>query len=271
MRRQMAFHMVFTLYCEKRWKRFLHFLEAELYPYDPGVICVSSRLAREAARRRQRAWLLPPPVPQAYFRKSAEKPVSGAKVVTYIGRLGEGKGGEEIAAIMESLSHESDVALRVLAYAAGHDPIPLAIGERLRRLPRVRYERREHDGWSPVLEQELANELAGSDFLLLPYRRLSSSIDAPLLLLEGMASLCCVVTRPLGDIPRLYGNSPFLIEDEDVTMRTCELIRNATRVDIQAERARVAKQVAALECETSLVADRLLRILNGKEAPYDRP
>jgi glycosyltransferase involved in cell wall biosynthesis len=172
---------------------------------------------------------------------------------------------------MESLSHESDVALRVLAYAAGHDPIPLAIGERLRRLPRVRYERREHDGWSPVLEQELANELAGSDFLLLPYRRLSSSIDAPLLLLEGMASLCCVVTRPLGDIPRLYGNSPFLIEDEDVTMRTCELIRNATRVDIQAERARVAKQVAALECETSLVADRLLRILNGKEAPYDRP
>ena len=59
----------------------------------------------------------------------------------------------------------------------------------------------------------LPHILRDTDILLLPYQKLSSTIDTPVLLLEGMASLCAILTRPLGDIPEIYGASRLLLSE----------------------------------------------------------
>ena len=263
-RDRLKFYMTYSLFSDTLFGRSKHFLEAALYPFNGGCICMSNRLVKHVRKCHNRAHLLLPPVSGEYFRSPCEKRTEGKLIAAYIGRLEPGKGACEAIAILDKLSQNDVVDARVIAYyfngAAGIEPLR----ERLIHNSKIRYQETTHRSWTPETEQKLASELRDIDILLLPYRTVSSSIDTPLLLLEGMASLCCCVIRPDGNIAQIYGESPFVVDSlssDDFVDKTCELIRGIDMKSIIAERERLLSLRDALEFDTPTVADGLLAIL----------
>jgi glycosyltransferase involved in cell wall biosynthesis len=263
-RQRARFWMVYSLFSATPLRRFKHFLEAAIYPYRPGCICMSERLAELARKYRNDAHVLLPPVPLEYYRTPCQKRSDGTIVVAYIGRLEQAKGIEEVITILETLAPRNGFQARVLAYAFDNDTAAEQFHNRLAANQKIHYRRFQHKGWSPALEHLLARELSDIDVLLLPYRSLSCSIDIPLLLLEGMASLCCCATRPLADIPKVYGDSPFLLPEQDPGLfasSLCRLIEDGGLALIEAERKRLALQTDTLRFDTQSVTTSLLHIL----------
>jgi glycosyltransferase involved in cell wall biosynthesis len=264
MRGTIDFYMVYSLFAHTLVGRLKHFLEAVLYPYQPGTICMSHRLVKYVRAMRNRAELLLPPVPVDYFASLEEKPGRENLVVAYVGRLEAGKGAHEAVELLEALSRESHVEARVSGYTFRKNGEAGELRQRLRRNGRILFQEREHRGWTWDLETQIAAELRDIDVLLLPYRRVSSSIDTPLLLLEGMAALCCCATPPLGDIPRVYGPSPFLLPGHDFVRRTFRLISEGGRDLIERERQRIHARIREFPVDTPSAADRLLDILQKR-------
>ena len=261
MRRRLDFYMVYSLFAHTRVGRIKHFLEAMLYPYRPGTICMSRRLAEYVKTIRNRAETLLPPVPVGYFAKPEEKGRRDKLVVGYIGRLENGKGAPEAIELIEALSHRDDIELRVSGYSFNGTPGSRHLAGRLARNENIIYKKRNHQGWTPELEKQLALDLRDIDVLLLPYRRIASSIDTPLLLLEGMAGLCCCVTPPQGDIPRIYGDSPFLISGDNFVRQAHDLLTNGIRSLIDKEKKRIHSRIQQLRVDTPSSTDRLLEII----------
>ena len=263
-RKRLRFFMVYSLFPDTAYGRLRHFLETRLYPCNGGCICISGRIANYLGERRRRARALLPPVPHEYFRRPTEKSVTGSIVVAYIGRLELGKGAMEAIDILEHLCRREGIDARVHAYAFDGDESAEPLRERLSKNNRITCHETVHQGWSPHVEQQMAEVLRDIDVLLLPYRRVSSSIDTPLLLLEGMASLCCCITRGGGDIPEVYGESPFLIAGrghDEFVAEACDVITGGGRSMIAKERERLVQRRNALKFDVSTTADRLIRIL----------
>ncbi|NQT15657.1 MAG: glycosyltransferase family 4 protein [Planctomycetes bacterium] len=261
MRHQIDFHIVYSLFAHTRFGRLKHFLEAMLYRYRPGAICMSQRLVDYVRTVGNQAELLLPPVPVDYFAQPEEKGDCRKLVVAYFGRLEEGKGAPEAIELLETLAQRDDIEARVYGYSYRGTPEAQPLARRVQHNNRITYRQRTHQGWTPEVERDLTSELREIDILLLPYRRVASSIDTPLLLLEGMAALCCCVVPPQGDIPEIYGDSPFLIPNKSFVQRTSDLMSNGVRGLITQERKRLHSRIRQLQVDTPSAADRLLEIL----------
>ena len=109
-------------------------------------------------------------------------------------------------------------------------------------------------------EQNLREILKNTDILILPYTKIESSIDIPLLLLEGMASLCAVVTRKLGDIPRIYGESRFLV-DKDAQLDPNFFLSDKLKYYIMEERQRLLEFRETIGIRTSEISNKFLKLL----------
>lgn len=251
------FFGVYSLYKEDPVGRHLHFIDAIIYPYRPGVFCMSPRLTCALSRWRNVASTVLPPVGPEFYCRPEQKPQADRLRVLYVGRIERGKGIETVVEILKRLSADTALELTVLGYHFPDDTDAARTSVWLSEQPWLNYHQQEIETWSPAVDKRLAERLHETDILLLPYERLSSSIDTPLLLLEGMAASCCVLTRPLGDIPSVYGDSPLLIRGPDFVGRAVELIRSAPSW-LAAERARVYAQVCALGCDEENVARQVL-------------
>jgi len=260
-KRSICWVMVYSLLSELWWPRFKHFIEARLYAYNGGSLCMSERLMHYVSHFDKNARALIPPVDKLFFRSPEEKMIDGEIHVTYIGRLEEGKGAGEALQILKGLSIDSRFKMKAVVYAFDGDVDADAYDYDFRTINGLDYSRRDHSGWEPMNDQILANVLAQTDVLLLPYRRISSSIDTPLLLLEGMASLCCCICPPLGDIPKITGLNPYLIASENFTQNALVLLHKLDHADIKLEQKRLFKRCKELAFGTESATDQLLSIL----------
>jgi glycosyltransferase involved in cell wall biosynthesis len=170
-----------------------------------------------------------------------------------MGRLDEAKGIGEATDIFRRLADRPDVECSLHGYYWPGDGRSRALHAELLTEKGFRYVGREWGGWTPQVEHDVAETLRETDVLLLPYRTLSTTIDMPLLLLEGMASLCAVVTRRVGDIPEVYGESPFLVPAGEYVGGALRLIARAPDL-LQAERRRLAIQNQRWDFRTATVA-----------------
>lgn len=259
------FFIVYSLFREQPLLRQAHFLESIVYPYRHGTLCMSPRLARSLGRWCGKADLVWPPVGQAFYCPPHSKPPSacGKLRVTYVGRTEPGKGIDQVIGVLETLRHQPRFKLTVHGY---HFPGDQEAARRHRWLLDQHWlEYRHHDiqSWSPELEHGLAESLRHTDILLLPYSRLSSSIDTPLLLIEGMAASCCILTRPFGDIPAVYGRSPLLVQDASFVGTASALIASADQW-LERERDRVFAQAKALGFDEATVARQVLELMETR-------
>lgn len=221
------FHVVYFSWPDSRVKRELMFTDSRLAPFNGRVFTISPRQYRSVQRWCASPVLLWPPVPEEYFVTPDSKPKSSRLRITWIGRIDPGKGIQEAVDLFRELVSDPTIELTM----CGHRWTTCVETSELHRwlleqkeFPYIDTEYAEH---SPEVEQAVGEMLQHSDMLVLPYRKLSSTIDMPLLLLEAMAALCAVAHKPMGDIATVYGNSHFLLsKEEDFVKGAYDLIEH---------------------------------------------
>jgi len=249
-RGSIRFHCICSCWHEVRFRRELFFAEARLFPFNGTLFCVSPRIYRYVSQWASQAALLLPPVPESYFCRPEEKRGNNKLRLTYAGRVDPGKGTERAVEVFERLGARKDVEARLCGFAWSHRKETVELHERLLANPNIRYEPVEYKGWSPEVDENFCRLLRGADILLLPYEKLSSTVDTPLLLLEGMASLCAIITPHLGDLHATYGPSEFNLSEGWDTDAAIELIHRM-RESLSAERERLDRRNQNLAFNTS--------------------
>lgn len=262
------FHLVYSVYSEDLIRRNLYLLESFIFPYNGIGICFSLRLAKALKLRRNKSTVFLPPVPDYYFLKPDMKRDSDAVNITYLGRIDPGKGILDFIEIARHFRKDASFQFKIYGYLWPYSSACTEAYKLLKKQEFIHYEISELDAWTPQAEKRIADILINTHILILPYKRLSSTTDTPVLLLEGMASACCILTRPLGNIPEIYGHtSPFLINSKNFIEESVRLI-NRSHAIIASERRRVTERIKNLLVDENGTAQRIKLILNNQEVPY---
>ncbi len=251
-------HYVWFVLPDPPGKRLLGMFEGLATSRGGRLFCVSARQWRAAKRWTRKASLLLPPVPEAFFLRPSEKPLAWPLRVTFLGVLHPDKGIKEVVELFGVL--RDDPRFDCSIYAT-HDPrasVEAALHAWLFHHKNIRYVPMEQRKWSVELEQEVQAVLAQTDVFVQPLQSLQNTVDTPLLVLEAMASLCAVLTTPLGSIPEVYGESPFLISPSGLVGRAATLLKGLNETALLAERTRIHGRNQALGFSQAAVVDALL-------------
>jgi glycosyltransferase involved in cell wall biosynthesis len=257
LRQRIRFHHLYAGTSESRLKQHLLFADAWLAPYSGALFCLSPRLEARVRKWSDRAVLLLPPVPDDYFLGPDQKGTAERLRVTYMGRVDPGKGTMQAYQLFRRLQETGRFETRVCGYPWSRCPETVRLHRELLAQDDVRYEPTEFEAYSPAVDEHVRAILTETDVLFLPYQRLSSTIDTPLVMLEGMAHLCAVVTRPLGDLPWVYGHARLMFDDL-TDLRTVECLLWNLAAQLPEERQRLYQHVATLGFRATLVANRFL-------------
>lgn len=259
---KVKFHHIYSSWNKSRIKRELLFAEARIFPFNGTLFCISPRIQKYVSRWAPHSTLLLPPVPQSYFCQPNDKPADGKLRVTFAGRVDPGKGTDRAADVLGRIGKNMNVEARLYGFAWSHRPQTIELHGQLLANHDIDYISTEYKSWSPKADENLCNILRETDILLLPYEKLSSTVDTPLLLLEGMANLCAVITPPLGDLHDTYGNSKFLLQGVWDTGKVVKLIGCASEL-LPAERKRLVLQNNQLGFNAKTVTENFRNHLLG--------
>jgi hypothetical protein len=82
-----------------------------------------------------------------------------------------------------------------------------------------------------------------------------------------MAANCCIITKPIGDIPEIYGQSSFILPVKNFVPNAVALIKQAQQNPqiLKKERYRIASQVMKLSFDSKSISKRLFSLF-PKEA-----
>lgn len=259
--RRHTYHSLEFFYPESPVLRTLKFLQHRLLPYDGTVFCVSRRLEEAVGRYASDTVYLPPPVDESFFRTPEEKSTDETISLTFVGRIDPRKGIEEVIDLYRELAAEDRYEFAIHGTYISDDDAAVEVRNRLKSDPDIAYTEVDRHAHTPAVDENVRSLMAETDVFLQPYRTLDSTVDTPLLLLESMASLCAVLTRPVGNVGDIYGDSPFLISDGEVSERATDLLATVDRDRIRTERERIHERVSGMAFDTGSVAERFLRAL----------
>jgi len=224
--------------------------------YCNTVLAVSPTLATALQECGTHAVWLPPPVPDEYFAS----PRDGRKarvVVSFLGRIDPNKGLHEVSSVFEALSRTDRFDLRIKGYYIPDNPESVQLHERLQRLAGVEYSAEAQDScYDPRREQEVLRYLLQTDVLVLPYRNLTGTLGLPLIVLEGLAARCLVISRDVGDISRIVARNDLLMHRPHDLREKLERLSSVEAVE--AERARLDTSSTFSTFAATRVVDRLI-------------
>ena len=257
------FHLYYFGWPEKWLRRMPGFAEARLFPYNGMLFCISPRIYQYVSSWAKRSILLLPPVPENYFLKIEDKPHRTKLCITYMGRIDSGKGAHVAFDIFQYIARECpEFKTRICGYPWKHKSDTIQLHEKLLTQSKIAYEQADYKGYSEDVDNNVRKILRETDVLFLPYDKLSSTIDTPLLLLEGMAHLCTVITKPLGDMKDVYGTGQFMVENfSDRSALLNKLLRLKKSLD--QEKKRLAAQNKSREFSVDRITDRFLKAITG--------
>jgi glycosyltransferase involved in cell wall biosynthesis len=257
------FHHLYCVWHESRPRRELVFAAPRLVPFNGVIFCVSPRIHRRVSRWAKRSVLLLPPVPWEYFCRPEDKPRGDRLRVTYAGRLDPAKGVDEAVSILRHMSRTKNVEPHLLGYAWSHDRETLKVQQLLKDDSDIIVDLADHQNWSAEVEKRFHESLRRTDILLMPYRRLSSTVDTPVLLLEGMANLCVVLTPALGDLHDIYGSSRFGLHGQWSVDQVTQVIEHAEPC-LEEERRRLAQRNVALQFSSENIVEIFQNAINAE-------
>lgn len=260
-----SFHFVYFGWPDSFIKRKLYFAEARLFSYNGKLFCISKRQYEYVSKWTDNAIYLLPPVPDNYFLKPEEKPVNEKIRITFLGRIDLGKGINEVIEIFNALKDDDRFECSIYGIYLPEHKESLKIHNRLKNQKEIKYIEVDRQKYSLAVDVFVRNIFKETDIFIQPYQRLSSTIDTPLLLLETMASLCAVITKPFGNIPDIYGKSKFLISPERFVQDTIKLLKNISFNDLIKERKRIYEQNLRLNFNSENIAEIFLQSLNREE------
>lgn len=199
------FHVLLQSWAATPVRRILSAMDRVLIPYTGTVYAISPRLLDHSKRLGENAALMLPPVPTSYFLSPKAKPLRDELTVAYMGRLDWEKGADIAINLIRRLVriHPSFRGV-VYAYSWQGDRRGELLHEMLLGQTSVNYVATDTQ-ISPLDADRISRRvLRQADFLILPYRNLRSTIDMPLVFLEGMAHLCSIIAPALGDLSAIY-------------------------------------------------------------------
>lgn len=257
-------YMLFT-WPDSNIKRKLLFLEAIVNSRNGTIICVSPRLYKSLKKYVKNVELIFPPVPKNYFLKIEEKPKNKKIKVTFLGVIYPDKGIDEVIKIFLALKDDPKFEFAIYAIYEPRNKNSIEIRNWLKNQNHINYFEVDRYSYTPAVEDMVRALLRDTDIFIQPYRSLGATVDIPLLLLEAMASLCAVITTPLGNIPDVYGNSKFLIETKNSISHIISFLKNISFEEIEKERERIFEQNNKLEFEACKVVQQFIQVLTDNQ------
>lgn len=249
------FHFIYFSWPDSLIKRRLYFAEARFFPYNGKLFCISKRQYEHVSKWAKNAVYLLPPVPTDYFLKPEEKPVNNRIKVNFLGRIDPRKGINEVINIFKELKRDNRFECTIYGIHIPEDISSLEIHNWLKSQEYLVYVEVDRKKYTPAVDDFVRDVLKETDIFIQPYQRLSSSIDTPLLLLEAMASLCTIITKPFGNISDIYGKSEFLISPDRFVQDSIKLLNNISYDVLFRERKIIFGQNLNLNFKNDKIVD----------------
>lgn len=257
------FHFIYFGWPDFSVKRHLLFAEAKLFPYNGRLFCISKRQYQYLGQSSKNVTYLMPPVPEDYFIELENKPIHEKIKITFLGRIDPGKGIIDVVEIFKVLNKCTGFECTIYGIHIPEDKKSLKLHNWLKKQDEINYIEVERQNYSRNVEEMVKSVLKESDIFIQPYRKLSSTIDTPLLLLEAMASLCAVVTKPFGNISEIYGRSKFLVPEKDFIPHVIDLLKNTSYKEIIKERQRIYERNKRLDFHAAKITRIFIDALAG--------
>ena len=205
------------------------------------IFAVSSKLVDELQCDGVSAIWLPPPVSDQYFRSS----VRGEKtntVISFLGRIAPDKGLSSLVKIFSSLSCSKQLTLKIRGYYIPDDPNSVRLHRSLQKRSLFEYYAEPYNSYnySPQKEQAIIEYLTGTDILVLPYKNLKRTVDLPLLVVEGLAAGCVVISQYFEDVSKIICSSTLIAQDEDEYREKLQALCNPKILQQEKERIRMS-------------------------------
>lgn len=233
MKAYMRFSIIFMTAAENKIKQWLR--NKFRVMYCSPIFAVSPRVVKELRKKKIPAIWLPPPVPDYYFSIPRNREIKNKLVISFIGRIDPNKGLKKVMEVFKGLQKAPEskglFVFKISGYFNHNQKSSIVIHNELRKLRNIEYSAQSHTSckYSTAAEKQLRDFLSKTDILLLPYTNLKGTLDLPLLLLEGLAAGCVVISTDVGDMVEIIGSDALIAKSSEEMI---EKIRNLSRSDI---------------------------------------
>ncbi|MBT5491655.1 glycosyltransferase, partial [bacterium] len=225
------------------------------------VICISNRqlnyLDSNLNISRKKLFIDRPIVPNSFYSNLEYKinKFNTQKIeVVFIGRLDKGKGIDDVISIMNKLIQDSRFSCKIYGIYFPDDEYGKKIHNYLENQKVIKYTAISRESYSVQIEDKTASIFKSCDIFLQPYRNISSTVDAPLLIYEAMAALTVIISRNVGELSNIIGSDKFLFDNKDndsFVKSSIESIKKIT-VNIYSEEL---KRLDKRNCELNINKD----------------
>lgn len=197
--REKKFAVVFMTSAESVIKKW--FRKKFKIMFCKNVFAVSPHLVEKLTGDGIEPKLLLPPVPDSYFQPFGNKSTSKI-VISYLGRIDENKGAGELEKILDGLLDSDSITIHIRGYYVFSDKKSVKLHETFMELSGVNYlaTQKKECFYLPETEKDVVEFLSETDILVLPYKNLKGTVELPLLVLEGLAAGCVVLSTDVGDV-----------------------------------------------------------------------
>ena len=228
----------------KRMVQKLHYIRRKSIPFNGPVLSLSNTIQKKLLKNGIDSVVMYPSIPDSYCMhpKDTKKPLR----LTFMGRFDENKGIYEVISLFKKVSESHyPIDICVSGYYGHGNVNKEKLEKSFGTLPKLNVQEQNWDKWGPKMDEHVIELLQKTDILILPYPNLLGTMDPPLLVLEGMACGCAVLTTDVGSVKEFYGDSIF-INDHDMFVEKSHKLITQILIDkrvLEIEQERIFKKL----------------------------
>ncbi len=169
------------------------------------TLVFSKRMENKLKKITKDVTFLYPPVSEYYIKNKRNNRKKEKIEILFAGRLSRDKGLEIVIDVFKELP-DSEFSKNIIGYFADKSDEE----KYLPRLQNINPDKLEIEEHKNENRERAFLPLNQYDILLLPYQELGPTLDTPLLILEGLASGCIIVTSGIEPVSSIEGNIIFV-------------------------------------------------------------